>query len=418
MSPSIRNPQSPPIRNSAIRVQPRHVRCQPTVELKGRVADWVAEIRRLRDEGETTLFVAATPGRAERTIELLKEYDIFAIPVERAEDARYAAVLVAIGSLSRGFRLPDAGLQIYAEADVFEEERRAPERRRAVSKAFLSDLRDLKIGDLVVHIDHGIGVFVGLKQIGVGDSGAGVPRAALRRRRQAVRAGRAARPRAEVHRRHAAAGRSAGRRVVGAREDARQEGDARHGRGAAQALRRAQGGARPRLQPRLALAAGIRGRLRVRPDRRPADGDRRHQARHGIVHADGPPALRRRRLRQDRSRDARRLQGGDGRQAGRLSRADHGARVPASEDAEGTLRRLPGPHRDGQPLPQQGRAERALVDLAAGKVDIIVGTHRLLSKDVEFRDPRAARRRRGAAVRRGAQGKDQADAERRWTCSR
>ena len=145
------------------------IKCQPAVEMKGRVADWVAEIRRLRDDDETTLFVAATPGRAERTIELLKEYDIFAIPVERGEDARYAAVLVAIGGLSRGFRLPDAGLQICAEADVFEEERRASERRRSASKAFLSDLRDLKGGDFVVHVDHGIGMFVGLKQIGVGD---------------------------------------------------------------------------------------------------------------------------------------------------------------------------------------------------------------------------------------------------------
>ena len=146
------------------------VRCQPAVEMRGRVADWVNEIRRRRDEGETTLFVAATPGRAERTIELLKEYEVFAVPVERAEDARYAAVLIAVGGLSRGFRLPDAALQIYAEPDVFEEERRAPERRRAAAKAFLSDLRDLKAGDLIVHVDHGIGVFVGLKQIGIGDS--------------------------------------------------------------------------------------------------------------------------------------------------------------------------------------------------------------------------------------------------------
>src|SRR5204862_1594058 len=68
------------------------------------------------------------------------------------------------------FRLPEAGVQIYAEPDVFEEERRTPERRRSASKAFLSDLRDLKVGDLVVHIDHGIGMFVGLKQIGVGDT--------------------------------------------------------------------------------------------------------------------------------------------------------------------------------------------------------------------------------------------------------
>jgi transcription-repair coupling factor (superfamily II helicase) len=148
----------------------RHVRCQSTVELNGRVPDWVAEIKKAREGGETTLFVAASAGRAERTIELLKEYDVYAVPVERADDARYAAVLVAIGHLSRGFRLPDAGLRIYAESDVFEEDRHAPERRRSAMKAFLSDLRDLKVGDLIVHLDHGIGVFVGLKQIGVGEA--------------------------------------------------------------------------------------------------------------------------------------------------------------------------------------------------------------------------------------------------------
>jgi transcription-repair coupling factor (superfamily II helicase) len=149
---------------------PAHIRCQPAIQLHGRVGDWVAEIRKLREQQEIALFVAVTPGRAERTIELLKEYDLFAVPVERAEDAQYATVLVAIGGLSRGFRLPDAALQIYAEYDVFEEERRAPERRRSVSKAFLSDLRDLKPGDFVVHIDHGIGAFAGLKQIGIGDA--------------------------------------------------------------------------------------------------------------------------------------------------------------------------------------------------------------------------------------------------------
>src|SRR6185312_9685748 len=98
----------------------------------------------------------------------LKEYDLFAVPVDRADDARYAAVLVATGNLSRGFRLPDATLQLYSETDVFEEERRQ-DRKRSATKAFLSDLRDLKVGDYVVHVDNGIGVFVGLKQIGIGD---------------------------------------------------------------------------------------------------------------------------------------------------------------------------------------------------------------------------------------------------------
>jgi transcription-repair coupling factor (superfamily II helicase) len=152
--------------NGALPTTTTRIRCQPAVPMHGRVADWVSEIRKLRAAGDTTVFVAATPGRAERTVEILKEYEVLAVPVDRADDARYASVLVATGALSHGFRLPDAALQIYAETDVFEEERRAPE-RRAATKAFLSDLRDLRVGDLVVHVDHGIGVFVGLKQIGV-----------------------------------------------------------------------------------------------------------------------------------------------------------------------------------------------------------------------------------------------------------
>jgi transcription-repair coupling factor (superfamily II helicase) len=147
------------------------VRSQPIAELRGRVADWVGDIRSHREAGDTMLFVAATAGRAERTVEVLKEYEVFAAPVDMTDAAQYAAVLVATGTLSRGFRLPEAGFQIYSESDVFEEERRAPERRKSAAKAFLSDLRDLKVGDLVVHVDHGIGAFVGLKQIGVGPSG-------------------------------------------------------------------------------------------------------------------------------------------------------------------------------------------------------------------------------------------------------
>ena len=143
----------------------RQVSCQPAIEFRGRVPDWVAEVRQARERGDTVLFVADSAGRAERTVEILHDYDVVALPVERAEDAHAAAVLVAVGSLSRGFRLGEANLQIYAETDVFEEERRPSEKRRNLAKTFLSDLRDLKVGDLVVHVDHGIGEFVGLKQL-------------------------------------------------------------------------------------------------------------------------------------------------------------------------------------------------------------------------------------------------------------
>jgi transcription-repair coupling factor (superfamily II helicase) len=146
----------------------RHIPCQPSVEFQGRVHDWIAEVRRLRDRepGSPVVFLADTPGRAERVIEIARDYDTAAVPLDH-EEAQLATLVVGVGRLSRGFRLPDAGLALFAEHDVFEEERQAVERRRSAKRAFLSDLRDLRPGDLVVHVDHGIGVFVGLRQIGI-----------------------------------------------------------------------------------------------------------------------------------------------------------------------------------------------------------------------------------------------------------
>ncbi|HYS25878.1 MAG TPA: transcription-repair coupling factor [Vicinamibacterales bacterium] len=171
-------PEGPPLRPNVeadlqVGLRTRHIRCQPAMEFRGRVTDWIADVRQARERGDSILFVAESQGRAERTVEILHEYDIIAVAVERAEDAYTAPVLVAVGTLSRGFRLADAALQIYAETDVFEEERHAPEKRRNLAKTFLSDLRDLKVGDLVVHVDHGIGEFVGLKQLGVRGSAEG-----------------------------------------------------------------------------------------------------------------------------------------------------------------------------------------------------------------------------------------------------
>jgi transcription-repair coupling factor (superfamily II helicase) len=141
------------------------VSSQPAMEFRGRVGDWIADIRQARERGDAVLFVADSAGRAERTVEILRDYDIVAVPVEDADGAHAAAVLIAVGTLSRGFRLAEAALQVYAETDVFEEERRPSEKRRSLAQTFLSDLRDLKVGDLVVHVDHGIGEFVGLKQL-------------------------------------------------------------------------------------------------------------------------------------------------------------------------------------------------------------------------------------------------------------
>ena len=162
------DPPSP--EDQAPTARTEHVSARPSSAFHGRIADWVEEIRAARTDGDRIVFVAASPGRAERTIELLADYDLRARPVADADALEHAAVLVTIGQLSQGFYVPAAHLRLYAESDLFEEERRPHERRRSASRAFLSDFRDLKVGDLVVHVDNGIGRFVGLKKIAVAGS--------------------------------------------------------------------------------------------------------------------------------------------------------------------------------------------------------------------------------------------------------
>ncbi|MGH9386415.1 MAG: transcription-repair coupling factor [Vicinamibacterales bacterium] len=150
-------------------VETLHVPCQPAALFHGRVQDWVGDVRQALGRNEAVIVVAGTHGRAERIVELLRDYDVRALPATEAGDVMAGAAIVAEGWLSSGFRLPSAAFQVYAETDVFEEERRRTggTRARPVSAAFLSDLRDLKVNDLIVHVDHGIGRFVGLRQISV-----------------------------------------------------------------------------------------------------------------------------------------------------------------------------------------------------------------------------------------------------------
>jgi transcription-repair coupling factor (superfamily II helicase) len=149
---------------------PLRLSAQPVASFHGRIADWVGDVRAALDKGDLVVFVAGTHGRAERTVELLRDYDVRAVMATDAGDVVAGAVMVAEGWLSKGFRLKSqaSSLQVYVETDIFEEERRkGGGRKRSLAATFLSDLRDLKSGDLIVHVDHGIGQFVGLKQISI-----------------------------------------------------------------------------------------------------------------------------------------------------------------------------------------------------------------------------------------------------------
>ncbi len=135
-----------------------HVACRPAPLYAG---DLVRLGEDLRATTATTLVFLGNAGRADRLADLLRE-DGLAV----GEGTRIAT---RVGALTRGFELPEAALAVLADGDVFPEEvhLHARGRRRGGLRSFLSDFRDLKTGDLVVHEEHGIGRFLGLETLEV-----------------------------------------------------------------------------------------------------------------------------------------------------------------------------------------------------------------------------------------------------------
>jgi transcription-repair coupling factor (superfamily II helicase) len=144
------------------------VKGQPAEKFHGRIKDMAEAVRQSHDAGREVVLLGSTLGMAERLRDILHEYglpfrcEFGEQPLKSTPDANVP--IVGIGKISSGLRLPEAGLEIYAETDIFDESEHLPQqhRRRQKISTFLSDLQDLKPGDYVVHIDHGIGTYNGL----------------------------------------------------------------------------------------------------------------------------------------------------------------------------------------------------------------------------------------------------------------
>ena len=168
----------------------------------------------------------------------------------------------------------------------------------------------------------------------------------------------------------------------------RAQRGARDRGGARRALPPAARDARPRVRGPTRRGS-TRSRRRSRTRRRPTRCRRSSTIKADMERADpdGPPRVRRRRLRQDRGRGPRRVQGGARRQAGRDPRADHAAREPARPDVPRALRELPGARRGAVAVPVgEGAERRSCATSQTARSTSSIGTHRLLSDDMQFKD--------------------------------
>src|SRR5579863_10011810 len=152
-----------------------HLASRPSARFHGDVVACVGDVKSQLAEGGTVFLTAASTGELERFADICREYEVPYVLGESesaeagftAESASESAGLVLLRApFGQGTTFPDARLTIYGNADLFDV---APQVDRPTRKirtsGFFSDFADLKPGDFVVHVDHGIGQFEGLRQI-------------------------------------------------------------------------------------------------------------------------------------------------------------------------------------------------------------------------------------------------------------
>src|SRR5215469_372341 len=160
---------------------------QPTPRFHGAVPAMLEEVQKLTAGANQVLFSVPNTGEVERLADVFTEYNVgFKLGSRTrggesyADETSYFAGEVHTTTLAKayvpdGVIFPDAHLAIFGARDLFDESDTVasrPGRQKSKVSAFLSDFRDLQVGDYVVHVEHGIGQYQGLKEINQGDGNA------------------------------------------------------------------------------------------------------------------------------------------------------------------------------------------------------------------------------------------------------
>jgi transcription-repair coupling factor (superfamily II helicase) len=160
---------------------------QPTPRFHGSVPAMLEEVKKQIAESKRVLIVVPNTGEVERLADIFSEYAVSFRLGSRtrsgesyADETSYFSGELLTATLAKayvpdGVIFPDANLSILGARDLFDESEAVvtrPQRHKSKTSAFLSDFRDLQVGDYVVHVEHGIGQYQGLKEINQGNGNA------------------------------------------------------------------------------------------------------------------------------------------------------------------------------------------------------------------------------------------------------
>jgi transcription-repair coupling factor (superfamily II helicase) len=158
---------------------------RPSLAFHGNIQAAVAEARNLVEQGYRVVFFGRSSGELERLADIFQEYSVpFQLGLDPADATRpylaersyvagaSASTFLVKGHIRRGVVFPAARIAVFGSEDLFDSSDLVgkPGPTKSQLAAFTADMADLKPGDYVVHEAHGIGRFLGTREIAQGDN--------------------------------------------------------------------------------------------------------------------------------------------------------------------------------------------------------------------------------------------------------
>ncbi|MBV4416692.1 transcription-repair coupling factor [Clostridium tyrobutyricum] len=129
---------------------------------------FIEDIKQKKLNGFKILILAGTRPRGERLAQTLRDRDIESTYKDNVDEIKSGEIVITFGSQLNGFEYPDLKLSIISNRDAFgvsKRKKRKKSPRKGVGK--ITSFTELRPGDYVVHVNHGIGVYKGIKQLEV-----------------------------------------------------------------------------------------------------------------------------------------------------------------------------------------------------------------------------------------------------------
>ena len=125
----------------------------------------IKDLEKAKKEKNRTVLLCGSRARAERLAHDLADYELNAYFAEEAEkEVMPGQVLVTYGSIHKSFAYPSLKFSVFSEGDVFGKRRAKKRRTFSSGGSRVSSVSELSVGDYVIHEDHGLGIYCGIEK--------------------------------------------------------------------------------------------------------------------------------------------------------------------------------------------------------------------------------------------------------------